>query len=203
MVFLVLKIVHSCVRRFILALICSWFIGFLVFVSWVNRPASCDYAPAADLKHMAIIVLTGGDGRVETGLDLLWRESGERLFISGVNKDAKKSELLIGRNNPALENRIDLGYSAQSTHENAIEVEQWLDAHPDYKDLILVTSDYHMPRARLELTLNLSKANHRQIHIMPCTTIHGIKDSKTRWRLYSEEYHKLAYIYLREILAHL
>ncbi len=45
---------------------------------------------------------------------------------------------------------VDLGYRAEDTRGNAQEVAGWT-RHNAYRSLIVVTADYHMPRAMLEL----------------------------------------------------
>ena len=45
---------------------------------------------------------------------------------------------------------VDLGFEAEDTVGNARETAEWVRSH-DYQSLIVVTSDYHMPRAMLEL----------------------------------------------------
>jgi uncharacterized SAM-binding protein YcdF (DUF218 family) len=46
---------------------------------------------------------------------------------------------------------IDLGYSAANTMGNAAETRRWLRQKQIGKSLIVVTSNYHMPRALAEL----------------------------------------------------
>ena len=44
---------------------------------------------------------------------------------------------------------VDLDYRAQNTVGNARETSRWV-RHNDYETLIVVTSDYHMPRSLVE-----------------------------------------------------
>jgi uncharacterized SAM-binding protein YcdF (DUF218 family) len=115
-----------------------------------------------DLTHMssallsppeadAIVVLTGGPGRVATGLDLLEQKKGKRLLITGVNTDVKPREIL-----PSTHLPVDLGYHAQNTLENAQEARAWAFGH-GYKSLIIVTSSYHMRRSLLEFSQRLGE----------------------------------------------
>lgn len=98
-----------------------------------------------------IVVLTGGDGRIEAGLDILEAERAERLLISGVHRDVTVDELLrLNRGNPALASRVELGFIAQDTLGNADETAAWVEKY-QIESLIVVTALYHMPRALMHL----------------------------------------------------
>ena len=100
----------------------------------------------------AIVVLTGGRDRVEEGLSLFAKGRASHLFISGVHKDVKKSEILSRwSGNTALPPCcVTLGYEATTTRQNAQETRQWIE-EKDYQSIRLVTGNYHMPRAYTEL----------------------------------------------------
>jgi uncharacterized SAM-binding protein YcdF (DUF218 family) len=99
----------------------------------------------------AIVVLTGGSGRLQQGLDLLAADLAEKLFVSGVYHGVDVQELLkISRVTPEeIECCIALGYEADNTRGNALETARWLN-HEDYGSMRLVTASYHMPRSLLE-----------------------------------------------------
>lgn len=98
-----------------------------------------------------IVVLTGGDGRIEAGLDILEAHKADRLLISGVHRDVTVEELLaLNNGNPALAPRIELGFIAQDTLGNADETAAWIEAYR-IESLIVVTALYHMPRALMHL----------------------------------------------------
>jgi uncharacterized SAM-binding protein YcdF (DUF218 family) len=98
----------------------------------------------------AIVVLTGGSGRLEEGLNLLQQNLAKRLFISGVYQGVDvKSLFTLFRHNPQeLEARIGIG-TAVNTTGNATETAFWIEAK-GYKSIRLVTASYHMPRSLLE-----------------------------------------------------
>jgi len=131
-----------------------WLAGLFVFADRVieSTPA-IEPAEAAD----AIVVLTGAsDLRLKEGMQLLERRKGARMFISGVNREVKREELL-----PVTEGSkrlfdccVDLGYQAENTVGNAKEIADWARGH-DFYTLIVVTSDYHMPRSLLELKADM------------------------------------------------
>jgi uncharacterized SAM-binding protein YcdF (DUF218 family) len=97
-----------------------------------------------------IVVLTGGSGRLDEGLNLLQQNMAERLFISGVYQgvDVKTLFSMFQHNPQELETRIGIG-TAVNTTGNATETEVWIGAG-GYKSLRLVTASYHMPRSLLE-----------------------------------------------------
>lgn len=102
----------------------------------------------ANVKTDAIIVLTGGGGRLAAGFDLLARGRSDHLLISGVYRGVEIRELLTlwQHNQPAMEDQVSLGYEATNTIGNAVEGSAWM-RHNGYHSLRLVTADYHMRRA--------------------------------------------------------
>ena len=123
-----------------------WLGGFIWFLRAVQETAA--FASAAD----AIVVLTGGAERVETGFRLLDEGLAPRLFVSGVHPDSRLADLARGAGvDPAkLASRVELGHAAASTRGNAVEIAAW--ARPrQIATIRLVTAGYHMPRARAEL----------------------------------------------------
>ena len=98
-------------------------------------------------------MLTGGAKRLEHGIDLLERGRAQRLLISGVDRAVRPSELALryGTDQKLFDCCIDLGREAVDTRSNAEETANWLERHK-FKSVRLVTTDWHMPRARLELS---------------------------------------------------
>ena len=133
--------------RLLLAALVVYGGGFGLFVAALPGPA--DAADATD----AIIVPTGGAGRIDRGLDLLQRHRAQRLLVSGVAPGVTKAVLAHEYNvPPALFGCcVDLGRDAFDTHSNADEAVSWIRQH-HYRSVRLVTSSWHLPRARLELT---------------------------------------------------
>ncbi len=111
--------------------------------------------PAAENDPMptdAIVVLTGGSLRLQSGIDLLREGKGRMLFVSGVGNRVDVASLLraTGEDTPRwLQCCIVLGHQAENTFGNAAETAQWM-RRTDYKSLRLVTAWYHMPRSLLE-----------------------------------------------------
>lgn len=99
----------------------------------------------------AIVVLTGGSGRVHRGLELLAQKRARRLFVSGVYRGVDVEDLLrVSQQSPRdLACCITLGYQADNTRGNAAETAAWMRKE-GLRSLRLVTGAYHMPRSLLE-----------------------------------------------------
>ena len=106
---------------------------------------------------VAAIALTGGADRIEDALDLLEKGHAGRLLISGVNPSLTRADVVRLAPGAAglIECCVDLGYEARNTIGNALEARRWLAAHDLSGPVIVVTSNYHMPRALAELAHEL------------------------------------------------
>jgi uncharacterized SAM-binding protein YcdF (DUF218 family) len=129
-----------------LAVIALWLGGFVLFVA-SSLMLRTDPAIPTD----AIVVLTGGRLRLETGVALFAAGTAKKLFVSGVNQQVDRDELLRALG-PAAERTqccIALGHAADNTLGNARETANWMHEQ-GYSSLRLVTSWYHMRRSLLE-----------------------------------------------------
>lgn len=122
--------------------------GFAAFATHVARLSTPAAPPDAD----AIIVLTGGEARIDAAIDLLRSGKGQRLLISGVNPVARKSDLqrATGSEASLFSCCVDIDRAALDTIGNAEESAKWVNSHA-YGSVIVVTNNYHMPRSLLEL----------------------------------------------------
>lgn len=133
-----------------------WGAGLLAFADRIVRLTPAEDPTAAD----GIVALTGGsDLRLEAASGLLEDGKGRRLLVSGVNRRATRQDLLgvTGAAKPVFDCCVDLGFTAADTVGNARETAEWARSL-GYRSLILVTADYHMPRAMLELKAALPEA---------------------------------------------
>ncbi|MEM7068432.1 MAG: YdcF family protein [Pseudomonadota bacterium] len=98
----------------------------------------------------AIVVLTGEAERLYAAVGLLGAKFGERLLISGVDRkiSADTLEHHLPANRSMFNCCIDLDYHSMDTSDNAKNTSYWADIHR-FDRLIIVTSDYHMPRSLL------------------------------------------------------
>ena len=122
--------------------------GFVAFLSQLR-----DAETAPGRKADGIVVLTGGASRLSDGMELLAAGYGKRLLISGVHPSSAASD--ISRALPEGQSYfsccVDLDRSAVNTRSNAAETRRW--AHErGFTSLIVVTSNYHMPRALVEMS---------------------------------------------------
>ena len=135
----------------LILIFCIWFLGLKWFESQIPQSKN----PLPENSADAIVVLTGGSGRLEYALQLMAEGKSNILFISGAGKDVTLDDVVrqaqrevrgkINRNN------IILGHQGENTIGNAEEIKEWL-TDTNYKKIILVTSNYHIPRSLLELS---------------------------------------------------
>jgi uncharacterized SAM-binding protein YcdF (DUF218 family) len=140
----------------VLVLVLIWAAGLLEFADRIARLTPTDEPAPAE----GIVALTGGsDLRLEAATDLLESGKGRRLLVSGVNRAATRGDLwgVTGAAKPLFDCCVDLGFTAADTLGNARESAQWARAR-GYRNLILVTADYHMPRALIELRSAMPEA---------------------------------------------
>jgi uncharacterized SAM-binding protein YcdF (DUF218 family) len=121
-------------------------IGFVLFAFTLGRPAPANAKPTD-----AAVVLTGGSGRIEHAIDVLRKGKAKRLLVAGVDPAVTKRDL--ARRIPGSANLlkccVDLGSESVDTRSNAEEANRWLSKHR-FHSLRLITSDWHMRRARYE-----------------------------------------------------
>ncbi|MGL4542903.1 MAG: YdcF family protein [Polymorphobacter sp.] len=142
----------------------AWVAGFVLFTA--TTPEATPLAVATD----AVVVLTGGPGRLARGVAVMEAGSARRMLVSGVDAAVTRAELAAILDKPAdgstltpaarIANRrllasvVDLGYGAIDTRSNAAETTAWM-ARGGFGSLRLVTSGWHMRRAELELRAQL------------------------------------------------
>ena len=123
-----------------------WFGGYLWYI---NKLTSGELT--VNKKTDAIVVLTGGQNRLNVAIKLLEDGLAEKLYISGVDEKVTRAELLnlLGSKKELEECCIESGNQAEDTVGNAIETLKWLENN-NIKTLRVVTSLEHMPRAMVE-----------------------------------------------------
>lgn len=134
------------IARFASLLLLLYLIGFVFFAFTLGKPA-----PANAQSVDAAVVLTGGAGRIEHAIDVLRQGKARRLLIAGADPSVTKRDL--ARRIPGSANMlnccVDLGSESVDTRSNAEEAGRWLTRH-HFNSLRLITSDWHMRRARYE-----------------------------------------------------
>jgi uncharacterized SAM-binding protein YcdF (DUF218 family) len=126
-------------------------LGFALFGVTLSGPA-----PAAAGKTDGIVVVTGGPGRFEHGVQMLAEGKGKRLLVAGADPSVTKADLVrrLGGGKSLLQCCVDLGSESVDTRSNAEETKRWLKRR-HFKSFRLVTSDWHMRRARYEFRREL------------------------------------------------
>jgi uncharacterized SAM-binding protein YcdF (DUF218 family) len=127
-----------------------WASGLMAFAARVQQSTpSPDPAPAD-----GIVVLTGASSneRIAAAVDLLAAHRGRRVLVSGVNRVVSREELRTASNTVRrlYDCCVDLGFNSVDTVSNARETAEWAKTMR-FHSLTIVTTDYHMPRAMLEL----------------------------------------------------
>ena len=137
------------IRRALSLILVVWLLGFLWFAAALPQPHD---ARATD----AIIVPTGGAGRIDRGLELLKDRKARALLVSGVDREVKPGEFAAEYEVPMelMECCVTLGFAAVDTRSNAAEAAQWVREN-EIRTLRLVTTDWHMRRAAAELSHEL------------------------------------------------
>lgn len=164
------------IRRALSAILLVWAFGFLWFAGAMPRPAG---AAKAD----AVVVLTGGNGRIDRGLEVLRSGRAKRLFVSGVDREVRPHEFAIeyGVSAKQMACCVTLGFESVDTRSNAMEIARWV-ATAKIKSARVVTNDWHMRRAIFELSATLPK---------DVTVIEDAVTSQPSFRILFLEYHKL------------
>jgi uncharacterized SAM-binding protein YcdF (DUF218 family) len=138
------------IRRALSLLFLAWAIGFLWFVVALPRPAE------DAVKTDAVIVPTGGAGRIPRGLEVLQQGLARKMLVSGVDPEVRPQEFAaeFGVTPQEMDCCITLGFAAVDTRSNAAETAKWV-AQNEVRSLRLVTTDWHMRRAAGELDRTL------------------------------------------------
>ena len=137
------------ILRLLAAVFLIYAFGFLGFA--VTLPS-----PAAKTETDAVIVLTGGPGRIARGLEVVASGQAKEMFVSGVDPEVKPEEFAeqfeVSRR--TMDCCVTLGYLAVDTRSNAGEVAQWMK-EKEFTSARLVTTNWHMARAHSEVSSTL------------------------------------------------
>ncbi len=174
------------IRRLISLVLVIWALGFVGFAATLPQPE-----PASQTD--AIVVPTGSGGRIERGLAMLETQAARQMLVSGVDPKVRPSEFIAEYDVPqsTMDCCITLGFSALDTRGNARETAQWMEARR-FTSLRLVTADWHMRRAALELASQLPEGT--------TITRDAVRSDVSLWTLFLE-YHKFIAAWLLQALA--
>ncbi|HEX5377725.1 MAG TPA: YdcF family protein [Phenylobacterium sp.] len=153
-----------------------WAVGLLAFADRIDRSTP----PAEPERADGVVALTGAGSneRIAAGVSLLEDGKARRMLVSGVNREASRED--IRKVSKAVRKLydccVDLGFTAADTVGNARETAEWARSMR-YRSLIVVTADYHMPRAMLELRSAMPDA---RLHPYPVAT--SVLNAHHWWR---------------------
>ena len=152
-----------------------------------------------------IVILTGGSNRIKDGLKIInnvdiFTKANLKILISGTGKGFTKKSLkemlTLNINLKLLECCIELESISKDTYSNASETYKWVKMN-NINKFILITSNYHMPRAILEFK---NKMPNLEISTYPITPkSHDI----TNWLNSSETFSLIFIEYSKLLIASL
>jgi uncharacterized SAM-binding protein YcdF (DUF218 family) len=161
-----------------LVVVLIWAAGLLAFAARVQQSTPPIEPAPAD----GIVALTGANSnqRIAAAIGLLEDARGERVLVSGVNREASREDIrTVSRAVRRLYDCcVDLGFTAADTVGNARETAEWAKAMR-YSSLIVVTADYHLPRAMLELRAVLRAP---EFQLQPYAVATPSLKARTWWR---------------------
>lgn len=168
------------IRRFVSLLLLVWLLGFLAFALALPQPHNGG-------RTDGVVVLTGGSGRIGRALAVLEIGWAPRLLVSGVDREVKPAEFAAEYDVAPATMRccVTLGFASFDTRSNAEETAEWL-AGIEGRSVRLVTSDWHMRRAALDLQRALPPG---------VAVIRDAVPSEPSFRILFLEYHKLIATY--------
>lgn len=165
------KLPRDWLRAAVVSTIAFAFVGAAAgFIAFLSQLRGAETVP--DRKADGIVVLTGGSSRVSDAMELLAAGYGRRLLISGVHPTSTANDIsrTLPENQSFMTCCVDLDRTALSTRGNAAEARRWAQGRR-FQSLIVVTSNYHMPRALVEFS-----------HAMPQTTLIPFAVVGEKWR---------------------
>ena len=164
------------IRRIVSLVALVWVLGFGWFALFLPQPLGAQ-------RTDAIVVFTGGPHRIDRAFDLLVDGQARRMMISGVAPTVTPAELAAEYHRPLtlIDCCVALGREAVDTRSNGIEVARWMERR-GYRSVRLVTTDWHMRRARFELT--------RALPATVSVVADAVPSRPSLWTLFTE-YNKL------------
>jgi len=173
-------------RRILAVPLVLWALGFVWFAISLPQPA-----PQSETD--AIVVPTGSGGRIQRGLEMLQLGAAEQMLVTGVDASVQPGEFVAQFDVPqrVMDCCVTLGFSALDTRGNARETAEWLEER-DYNSLRLVTADWHMRRAAMELEDQLPDN---------VTVVRDAVRSEASLGTLFMEYHKLIAVWLLQVLG--
>ena len=171
-------------RKVLALVLIAWVLGFVAFATSLPQPAG---PQATD----AVVVPTGSGGRIARGLEVLRMGAAQKMLVTGVDAEVRPGEFVAEYNvdQQLMDCCVTLGFSALDTRGNARETTTWMEEN-GFHSLRLVTADWHMRRAALELTERLPE----EIDVLR----DAVRSEPSLWTLLLE-YHKFLATWLSQL----
>ncbi len=176
------------VRGIVLVLLVAIVAGGWDFSRFIAR-ADKVAAAGAPKSAQAVTTLTGAsDARIVAGVNLA-EALHVPLLISGVHVDTRSADIarIAGVTEAEIQCCVTLGRAAATTEGNGAEVAEWARRHKVTR-IVVVTSEYHMDRAMLELRHAMPEADFVPYAVtsMKVAPRDWYKDGSTARRLFEE-----------------
>ncbi len=135
-----------------------------------------------------IVIFTGQSGRIPYGMSLAKKYNQSNIFITGVYEKNSVQTLLAPLE---LEDKIDhdllnIDYYARNTVENCLSTLRHLREKKGFKNILIVSHDYHIPRIKTIFHSIMAEDDDYEIFYS------GVETDYTQWRnlkiLYTEVY---------------
>lgn len=167
-------------------------LALIGFGSWAGTVSGYD-TPDSSQQADAIVILTGDEGRLSAGGQILQQGQAPRILISGVHPSVASGDLrpYTGLTTGQYDCCVELGREAADTVGNARETAEWVRTN-GFTSLIIVTSDYHLPRSLIEMKAAMP---HIDLIPYPVRTSPPWQDPAAA-RLWLQEYAKFATVWL-------
>ncbi len=165
-------------------------IGFVIYTAHIIGNAMIQPGNI-EAKYNAIVVLTGGSNRIPQGIELLKAGVGQKLFITSVHENYKKSSVTT---NGKYHEDIILDTNAIDTYGNAVNAQKWM-VENNYRSALVVTSNYHLPRAMIHF-----------YRVMPAVEFDGypvdsILNNTEKWWLSYQNWRLLIRSYIKFVVT--
>ena len=145
-------------KKFLLIIISIFILWFIGLSNYKEKIVSFKKKSFEEATN--IVILTGGSNRIKGSLNILNNFNKSdlkniKLLISGTGKGFTKlivNKILSKKDDfhSFIKCCVELDSKSKNTYSNAIQTREWVNKN-NINQFILITSNYHMPRALLEL----------------------------------------------------
>jgi uncharacterized SAM-binding protein YcdF (DUF218 family) len=178
-------------RNFLLLLSTLFFIyliaGYFFVLYSVNENNNSQQRFFKDSPDL-IVIFTGQSGRIPYGVSLAKKFDQSNIFITGVYEKNSVKTLLapLELEDKIDHNLLDIDYYARNTVENCISTLRYLREKKGFKNILVISHDYHIPRIKTIFHSIKAEDDHFELFYS------GVESDYTNFRnlkiLYTEVY---------------